>query len=77
MIGVEFCTMLVFIKEILCDCKSASDFLQNPSNSLADGVTTTNEEKIANEEKTTNEEKNTNEEKITRKNHKLRKKNHK
>ena len=38
MIDVEFCTMLVFIKEILRECKSASDFLQNPSNSLSDGV---------------------------------------
>ena len=38
MIDVEFCTMLIFIKEILREYKSASDFLQNPSNSLADGV---------------------------------------
>ena len=37
-IDVEFCTMLVFVKEILHECKSASDFLQNPSNSLADRV---------------------------------------
>ena len=26
------------IKEILRECRSVSDFLQNPSNSLADGV---------------------------------------
>ena len=38
LLNEDFCLLLVAVKEILMNCKAASDFLQNSENSLADAV---------------------------------------
>ncbi len=38
LLNEDFCLLLVTVKEILMNCKAASDFVQNSDNSLADAV---------------------------------------